>query len=188
MLSWVIYPPRFDERKKYPALLFCEGGPQNAVSQFWSFRWNFQIMAANDYIIVAPNRRGVPGFGQAWKEQISGDYGRPEHAGLLSAIDDLAKEPYVDKDDLGAVGASYGGYSVYWLAGNHNKRFRAFIAHDGMFNLESAYLETDEQWFPDFDMGGAPWEKDNPVAQESYANSPHKFVTKLGYPDPDHPW
>jgi dipeptidyl aminopeptidase/acylaminoacyl peptidase len=182
MLSWVIYPPRFDERKKYPALLFCEGGPQNAVSQFWSFRWNFQIMAANDYIIIAPNRRGVPGFGQEWKEQISGDWHGQNMQDYLSAIDDLAKEPYVDNTLLGAVGASYGGYSVYWLAGNHNKRFKAFIAHDGMFNLESAYLETDEQWFPNFDMGGAPWEKDNAVAQESYANSPHKFVTKWDTP------
>jgi len=182
MLTWVIYPPRFDERKTYPALLFCEGGPQNAVSQFWSYRWNFQIMAANDYIIVAPNRRGVPGFGQAWKEQISGDYAGQNMQDYFSAIDAIAAEPYVDKTLLGAVGASYGGYSVYWLAGNHNKRFRAFIAHDGMFNLESDYLETDEQWFPNFDMGGAPWETDNAVAQKSYANSPHKFVKNWDTP------
>jgi dipeptidyl aminopeptidase/acylaminoacyl peptidase len=182
MLSWVIFPPRFDERKQYPTLLFCEGGPQNAVSQFWSFRWNFQIMAANDYIIIAPNRRGVPGFGQAWKEQISGDYSGQNIRDYLSAIDDMATEPYVAKDLMGAVGASYGGYSVYYLAGHHEKRFRAFIAHDGMFNIESAYLETDEQWFPHFDMGGAPWETDNPVAMKSYANSPHKFVKNWDTP------
>lgn len=180
--SWVIYPPRFDDRNKYAALLFCEGGPQNAVSQFWSFRWNFQIMAANDYIIIAPNRRGVPGFGQEWKEQISGDYHGQNMKDYLAAIDDLASEPYVEKSLLGAVGASYGGYSVYWLAGNHEKRFRTFIAHDGMFNIESAYLETDEQWFPNFDMGGAPWEKDNPTAMESYVNSPHKFVNNWDTP------
>lgn len=182
MLTWVIYPPHFDERKTYPALLFCEGGPQNAVSQFWSFRWNFQIMAANDYIVVAPNRRGVPGFGQEWKEQISGDYAGQNMQDYFSAIDAIAAEPYVDKTLLGAVGASYGGYSVYWLAGNHHKRFRAFIAHDGMFNLESDYLETDEQWFPNFDLGGPPWDKDNPVAQKSYANSPDKFVKNWDTP------
>ncbi|HOX76759.1 MAG TPA: S9 family peptidase [Bacteroidales bacterium] len=182
MLTWVIYPPHFDERNKYPALLYCQGGPQNALSQFWSYRWNFQMMAANDYIVVAPNRRGVPGFGQAWKEQISGDYGGQNMQDLLAAIDDVSNEGYVDKDRLGAVGASYGGFSVYWLAGHHERRFKAFIAHDGMFNIESAYLETEEQWFPNFDLGGAPWEKDNPVVQKSYANSPHLFIEKWDTP------
>jgi dipeptidyl aminopeptidase/acylaminoacyl peptidase len=182
MLTWVIYPPHFDERNKYPALLYCEGGPQSAVSQFWSFRWNFQMMAANDYIVVAPNRRGVPGFGQAWKEEISGDWGGQNMKDLLSAIDDVAKEPYVDKPNLGAVGASYGGFSVFWLAGHHEKRFRAFIAHDGDFNLESSYLETEEQWFANWDLGGPPWDKDNPVVQRSYANSPSNFIKNWDTP------
>lgn len=176
MLTWVIYPPHFDPSKKYPALLYCQGGPQSTVSQFWSYRWNFQIMAANDYIIVAPNRRGLPGFGQEWKEQISGDYGGQNMEDLLQAIDVVSDEPFVDKSLLGAVGASYGGYSVFWLAGNHDGRFRCLIAHDGIFNQESQYLETEEQWFPNFDLGGAPWETDKPVAKESYSNSPHRFV------------
>ncbi len=182
MLTWVIYPPHFDERNLYPALLYCQGGPQSAVSQFWSYRWNFQMMAANDYIIVAPNRRGVPGFGQAWKEQISGDYGGQNMQDLLTAIDEVSKEPYIDKNHLGAVGASYGGFTVYWLAGHHEKRFKAFIAHDGMFNMESAYLETEEQWFPNWDLGGPPWNKDNPVVQKSYANSPHLFIKNWDTP------
>ena len=182
MLTWVIYPPHFDERNQYPTLLYCQGGPQNAVSQFWSYRWNFQMMAANDYIVVAPNRRGVPGFGQAWKEQISGDYGGQNMQDLLAAIDYVSQETYVDKRNLGAVGASYGGFSVYWLAGNHENRFRAFIAHDGMFNMESAYLETEEQWFPNFDMGGPFWDKDNPAVQKSYASSPHLFVRNWNTP------
>jgi dipeptidyl aminopeptidase/acylaminoacyl peptidase len=142
MLTWVIYPPHFDPSKKYPTLLYCQGGPQSMVSQFWSYRWNFQMMAANGYIIVAPNRRGVPGFGQAWNEQISGDYGGQNMKDYFSAIDELSKEEFVDQDRLGAIGASYGGFSVFWLAGNHDKRFKAFIAHDGMFNFESQYLET----------------------------------------------
>ena len=182
MLTWVIYPPHFDERNQYPTLLYCQGGPQNALSQFWSYRWNFQMMAANGYIIVAPNRRGVPGFGQAWKEQISGDWGGQNMQDYLTAIDEVSKESYVDRNHLGAVGASYGGYSVYWLAGHHENRFKAFIAHDGMFNTESAYLETEEQWFPNFDLGGAPWEKDNAVAQKSYANSPHLFIKNWNTP------
>jgi dipeptidyl aminopeptidase/acylaminoacyl peptidase len=182
MLTWVIYPPHFDPTKKYPTLLFCEGGPQSGLSQFWSYRWNFQIMAANDYIIVAPNRRGVTGFGQEWKEQISGDYGGQNMKDYLQAIDVFSEEPYVDKSLRGAVGASYGGFSVYWLAGNHDGRFRCFIAHDGIFNQESQYLETEEQWFPDFDLGGAPWNTDNPVVKKSYDNSPHKFVKKWNTP------
>jgi dipeptidyl aminopeptidase/acylaminoacyl peptidase len=182
MHTWVIYPPHFDSTKKYPTLLYCEGGPQSTVSQFWSYRWNFQMMAANGYIIVAPNRRGLPGFGKEWNEQISGDYGGQNMKDYLSAIDALAKEPYVDKDKLGCVGASYGGFSVYWLAGNHNKRFKAFIAHDGMFNLESQYLETEEMWFVNWDLGGPFWDKNNAIAQRSYANSPHRFVQNWDTP------
>jgi len=182
MLVWVIYPPHFDSTKVYPALLYCQGGPQGTVSQFWSFRWNFQMMAANDYIIVAPNRRGLPGFGQEWLEQISGDYGGQNMKDYLSAIDAVKKEPYIDENRLGAIGASYGGFSVYWLAGHHNKRFKAFIAHDGMFNLEAQYLETEEMWFVNWDLGGSFWDKDNKIAQRSYANSPHKFVQNWDTP------
>lgn len=182
-LCWVIYPPHFDATKKYPALLFCEGGPQSPVSQFWSFRWNFQIMAANDYIIIAPNRRGLPGFGMEWLEEISGDYSGLCMQDYLSAIDDLAKESYVDKDRLGAVGASFGGYSIYWLAGNHGKRFKAFIAHDGIFNTQQQYVETEELWFPNWDMGSAPWKKtaDGQV-QKVFSTSPHLYVDKWDTP------
>jgi dipeptidyl aminopeptidase/acylaminoacyl peptidase len=182
MLTWVVYPPHFDPNKKYPTILFCEGGPQSTVSQFWSYRWNFQQMVANGYIVVAPNRRGLPGFGKEWLEQISGDYGGQNMKDYLSAIDAVAKEPFVDKDKLGCVGASYGGFSVYWLAGHHEKRFKAFIAHDGMFNLEQQYLETEELWFVNWDLGGPYWDKKNAVAQRSYANSPHLFVDKWDTP------
>ena len=182
LLSWVIYPSNFDPNRKYPTLLFCEGGPQSPVSQFWSYRWNFQIMAANDYIIIAPNRRGLPGFGMDWLEEISTNYGGHCMDDYLSAIDDIAKESYVDKDRLGCVGASFGGYSVYWLAGHHNKRFKAFIAHDGFFNMHQQYLETEELWFTNWDLGGAYWEKNNPAVQRSYANSPHLFVDKWDTP------
>ena len=183
MLTWIIYPPHFDPNKKYPTLLYCEGGPQSPVSQFWSFRWNFMMMAANDYIIVAPNRRGLPGFGNEWNEQISGDYGGQCMKDYLTAIDEfVATEPYVDKDHLGCVGASFGGFSVYWLAGHHNKRFKAFIAHDGIFNMEMQYLETEEKWFANWDMGGAYWDKSNKIAQRTFANSPHLFVDKWDAP------
>ena len=182
MLTWVIYPPQFDPNKKYPTLLLCEGGPQSPVSQFWSYRWNFQIMAANDYIIVAPNRRGLPGFGLEWNEAVSGDYGGQCMKDYFTAIDEVAKEPYVNKDRLGCVGASFGGFSVYWLAGHHDKRFKAFIAHDGIFNMEMQYLETEEMWFANWDMGGAYWEKQNATAQRTFANSPHKFVDKWDTP------
>ena len=182
MLTWVIYPPQFDPNKKYPTLLFCEGGPQSPVSQFWSYRWNFQIMAANDYIIVAPNRRGLPGFGLEWNEAVSGDYGGQCMKDYFTAIDEVAKEPYVNKDRLGCVGASFGGFSVYWLAGHHDKRFKVFIAHDGIFNMEMQYLETEEMWFANWDMGGAYWEKQNATAQHTFANSPHKFVDKWDTP------
>ena len=183
MLTWIIYPPHFDPSKKYPTLLYCEGGPQSPVSQFWSFRWNFMMMAANDYIIVAPNRRGLPGFGNEWNEQISGDYGGQCMKDYLSAIDEfVTSEPYVDKNRLGCVGASFGGFSVYWLAGHHNKRFKAFIAHDGIFNMEMQYLETEEKWFANWDMGGAYWDKNNKIAQRTFANSPHLFVDKWDTP------
>lgn len=181
MLVWVVYPPKFDPNRKYPTLLFCEGGPQSPVSQFWSYRWNFSIMAANDYIIVAPNRRGLPGFGNAWNEQISGDYGGQCMKDLLTAIDEMCKEPYIDKNHLGCVGASFGGFSVYWLAGHHDGRFKAFIAHDGIFNLEMQYLETEELWFTDWDLGGPYWEK-NAKTTHSYANSPHLFIDKWDTP------
>ncbi|MEA3478728.1 MAG: S9 family peptidase [Bacteroidota bacterium] len=182
MLTWFIYPPHFNPDKKYPTLLYCQGGPQSMVSQFWSYRWNFQMMAANGYIIVAPNRRGLPGFGQEWNEQISGDYGGQNMRDYFSAIDAASKESFVDETRLGAIGASYGGFSVFWLAGNHDKRFKAFISHDGMFNFESQYLETEEMWFVDWDLGGPFWDKNNRTAQRSYANSPHKFVHKWDTP------
>lgn len=177
MLSWVILPPNFDKNKKYPTLLFCEGGPQSPVSQFWSYRWNMQIMAANGYIVVAPNRRGLPGFGMEWLEEISTNYGGHCMDDYLSAIDDMAKEPYVDKDRLGCVGASFGGFSVYWLAGHHDKRFKCFIAHDGIFNLEQQYVETEESWFANWDMGGAYWHKENEAVKRTFANSPHLLLT-----------
>mgnify|MGYP003371768675 CR=1 FL=1 len=182
-LCWVIYPPHFNPAKKYPTLLFCQGGPQSPVSQFWSYRWNFQIMAANDYIIIAPNRRGLPGFGMEWLEQISGDFSGQCMQDYLSAIDDIAKEPYVDRDRLGAVGASFGGYSVYWLAGNHNKRFKCFIAHDGIYNTQQQYVETEELWFTNWDMGSAPWIKDEQQqVKKVYATSPHLYVDRWDTP------
>jgi len=182
ILTWVIFPPKFDPNKKYPTLLYCEGGPQSPVSQFWSYRWNFQTMVNGDYIVVAPNRRGMPGFGKEWNEEISGDYGGQCMKDYLSAIDSVSKEPYVNKDKLGCVGASFGGFSVYWLAGHHNKRFKAFIAHDGIFNMEQQYLETEEMWFANWDMGGAYWDKNNKIAQRTFADSPHKFVDKWDTP------
>ena len=182
MLTWVIYPPHFDASKKYPAVLFCQGGPQSPVSQFWSYRWNFQIMAAHDYIVIAPNRRGLPGFGKEWNEAISGDYGGQCMKDYLTAVDEISKEPFIDKDRLGCVGASFGGFSVYWLAGHHDKRFKAFIAHDGIFNMEMQYLETEEMWFANWDMGGAYWDKSNATAQRTFANSPHRFVDKWDTP------
>jgi len=180
ILTWVIYPPGFDPNRTYPAILYAQGGPQSPVSQFFSYRWNFQALAANGYIVVAPNRRGVPGFGQAYKEQISGDWGGQAMRDLLSAIDDVAKEPYVDRNRLGAVGASFGGYSVYWLAGHHDGRFKTFIAHDGVFNLESMYGATEEIFFPTFDLKGAYWDEPTPTSYEEF--SPHKFVSKWDTP------
>jgi len=180
ILTWVIYPPDFDSTKKYPTLLYCQGGPQSTVSQFFSFRWNFQLMAANGYIIVAPNRRGLPSFGEEWNREISGDWGGQAMKDLLSAIDSISKEKYVNRDKLGAVGASFGGYSVYWLAGNHNKRFKTFIAHCGVFNLESMYGTTEELWFPDFDLGGPYWKTPQPESYKKF--SPHHFVKNWDTP------
>lgn len=181
MLTWVVLPPDFDSTKTYPALLFCQGGPQSVVSQFWSYRWNLQLMAAQGYVVVAPNRRGLPSFGQDWLDQISGDYSGQNINDYLSAIDNVSAESWVDENRLGCVGASYGGYSVYYLAGKHNKRFKAFIAHCGMFNFESMYGATEELWFPNNDLGGAYW-SDNETAKRSYANSPHKFVNNWDTP------
>jgi dipeptidyl aminopeptidase/acylaminoacyl peptidase len=179
ILTWVIYPPDFDAKKKYPTLLYCQGGPQSTVSQFFSYRWNFQLMAANGYIVVAPNRRGLPSFGKEWNDQISLDWGGQAMKDLLSAIDSVSKEPFVNKDKLGAVGASFGGYSVYWLAGNHNKRFKAFIAHDGVFNLESM-AATEELWFPNNEFGGMPW---NTKRMDNYEkHSPHHYVKNWNTP------
>ncbi len=182
MLTWVVLPPDFDSTKKYPALLYCQGGPQSVVSQFWSYRWNLQLMAAQGYVVVAPNRRGLPSFGQEWLDQISGDYSGQNIRDYLSAIDDVASEPWVDRNRLGCVGASYGGYSVFFLAGNHDKRFKAFIAHCGIFDFDSMYGETEELWFVNNDYGGPYWDKSNAVAQRSYANSPHKFVDRWDTP------
>ncbi len=174
MLTWFIYPPDFDPTKKYPTLLYCQGGPQSAVSQFFSFRWNFQLMAANGYIVVAPNRRGLPSFGQKWNDDISKDWGGQAIQDYLSAIDEVAKEPFVDNDKLGAVGASYGGYSVYYLAGVHEGRFKTFISHCGLFNLESWYASTEELFFANWDIGGPYWE--SPIPQSYKSFSPHKKV------------
>ena len=182
MTTWVILPPNFDPNKKYPAILYCQGGPQSPVSQFWSARWNLRLMASNGYIVIAPNRRGLPGFGTEWNAQISGDYGGQNMKDYLSAVDYMKEKPYVDAEHIGAVGASYGGFSVYWLAGHHEGRFAAFIAHAGIFNIESQYLETEEMWFANWDMGGAYWEKDNAIAQNTFANSPHKFVQNWDTP------
>lgn len=182
MLTIIIYPPDFDPAKKYPTLLYCKGGPQGPLSQNFHYRWNYQIMAANDYIIVAPNRRGVSGFGQDWQAQISKDYHGKSMQDYLDAIDEMAKEPYVDADKLGAVGASAGGWAVYYLAGNHDGRFKAFIAHDGIFNEEAQYLETEEMWFENWDKGGPFWDKNNKQIQDIYAHSPHKFVEKWDTP------
>ncbi|UXP30675.1 alpha/beta fold hydrolase [Reichenbachiella agarivorans] len=183
MVTWVIYPPDFDPKKKYPTLLYCQGGPQGALSQFYSYRWNFQLMAAKGYIIVAPNRRGMPGHGVEWNEQISTDYGGQNMQDYLAAIDDVAKEEYVDKDRLGAVGASYGGYSVFYLAGMHEGRFKSFIAHDGIFNWRSMYGTTEEMFFVNWDLGGAYWEEENEKAQRSFGEfNPINQVSKWDTP------
>ncbi|MGB0404318.1 MAG: S9 family peptidase [Salibacteraceae bacterium] len=180
MLTWVVYPPNFDPNKKYPTLLYCQGGPQSAVSQFYSFRWNFQLMAAQGYIVVAPNRRGLPGFGVEWNEAISKDWGGQAMKDYLSAIDELAKEPFIDEERIGAIGASYGGYSVYMLAGIHENRFKTFISHCGLFNLESWYNSTEELFFANWDIGGAYYQPKPPVSYEKF--SPHKYAAKWNTP------
>ncbi|MGP1362701.1 MAG: alpha/beta fold hydrolase [Bacteroides sp.] len=182
MLTWIVLPPNFDSTKTYPALLFCEGGPQSPLTQFWSFRWNLALMASQGYVVVAPNRRGVLTFGQEWTDQISKNHGKQEMQDLLAAIDEVAKEPWIDAERLGAVGASYGGYTVNWLAGHHNKRFKAFISHCGVFHSEMEFYTTEEMFFDEWEMGGKPWEKNNPVAQASFAQSPHKFIENWDTP------
>ncbi|MBG6060890.1 dipeptidyl aminopeptidase/acylaminoacyl peptidase [Flavobacterium sp. CG_9.1] len=183
MLVWVVLPPNFDATKKYPTLLYCQGGPQSALTQFYSYRWNLQLMAANGYIVVAPNRRGMPGHGVEWNEQISKDWGGQVMDDYLSAIDAVAKEKYVDTSRLGCIGASYGGYSVFYLAGIHNNRFKTFIAHDGVFNTQSMFGTTEEVFFSNWDFGGAYWEKDNAVAQKTYTTfNPMTLVEKWNKP------
>jgi dipeptidyl aminopeptidase/acylaminoacyl peptidase len=183
MLVWVIYPPDFDPNKKYPTLLYCQGGPQSALTQLYSFRWNFQLMASQGYIVVAPNRRGMPGHGTKWNEQISKDWGGQVMKDYLSSIDAVSKEKFVDKNRLGCVGASYGGYSAFMLAGIHNNRFKTFIAHDGVFDLKSWYGTTEEMWFANWDIGGPYWDKSNAAAQKTYSQfSPSNFVNKWNAP------
>ena len=198
MLVWVVKPQGFDASAKYPGIFYCQGGPQQAVSQFWSFRWNLALMAANGYVVIAPNRRGLPGFGTEWNAEISGDYGGQNMRDYFAAVDAVKTEPWVDETKIGAVGASYGGFSVYWLAGHHEGRFAAFIAHAGIFNIEAQYLETEEMWFANWDMGGgavngpadtatdpaygAYWRTSNPIAQATFATSPHKAVDKWDTP------
>jgi dipeptidyl aminopeptidase/acylaminoacyl peptidase len=183
MLVWVIYPPDFDPQKKYPTLLYCQGGPQSPLTQFYSFRWNFQLMASQGYIVVAPNRRGMPGHGTEWNEQISKDHGGQVMKDYLSAIDAVSKEPYVDKDRLGAVGASYGGYSVFMLAGVHKGRFKTFISHDGIYDMRSMYGTTEELFFVDWDWGGPYWDKKNKAAQKTYKKfNPINYVDKWDTP------
>lgn len=182
MLTWVLLPPNFDSTKRYPALLYCEGGPQSALSQFWSYRWNLALMAAQGYVVVAPNRRGVLTFGQEWTDAISKHHGDQEMKDLLCAIDEVSREPWVDASRLGAVGASYGGFTINWLAGHHEGRFKAFISHCGVFHSEMEYLTTEELFFDAWEMGGAPWETNNAIAQASFAQSPHRFVEKWDTP------
>ncbi|WP_324718970.1 S9 family peptidase [Salinimicrobium sp. HB62] len=180
MLTWVIYPPNFDPNQKYPTLLYLQGGPQSPLSQFYSFRWNFQLMAANGYIVVAPNRRGMPGHGVEWNEQISGDWGGQNIRDYLSAIDAVSEEPFVDKERIGAVGASYGGYSVFFLAGKHEGRFKTFIAHDGIFNTRSMYGTTEELFFVNKDLGGPYWQVPVPKAYTEF--NPINFVEQWDTP------
>ncbi len=182
MLVWVVFPPHFDSTKKYPTLLYCQGGPQSALTQFYSFRWNFQLMASQGYVIVAPDRRGMPGFGTQWNEQVSKDWGGQVINDYLSAIDAVSKSPYVDTSRRGCVGASFGGFSVFALEAVHNHRFKTFIAHDGVFDFRSMYGTTDEMWFENWEKGGAYWDKNNAVAQRSFSQSPSNYVDKWDTP------
>src|SRR5690606_18013214 len=176
LFSWIVYPPDFDPAKKYPTLLYCQGGPQSALTQFYSFRWNLQLIAAQGYIVVAPNRRGMPGHGVSWNEQISGDWGGQPIRDYLSAIDDLAGEPYVDSDRLGAIGASFGGYSVFMLAGVHEGRFKTFISHNGLFDMRSWYGTTEELFFANKDLGGPYWDEKNKKTYQHF--NPINFVNQ----------
>ncbi len=169
MLVWVIYPPGFDATRKYPTLLYCQGGPQSPLTQTYSFRWNFSLISSGGYIVVAPNRRGMYGHGREWNEQISKDWGGQVMQDYLSAIDDVSKETYVDKSRLGCVGASFGGYSSFYLAGSHNNRFKTFISHDGVFDLRSMSGTTEELWFTTWETGGNYWDKNNQAAQKSFS-------------------
>lgn len=182
MTTWVVYPPNFSQEESYPSILYCQGGPQSPVSQFWSYRWNFMLMASNGYVVIAPNRRGLPGFGTEWNAQISRDYPGQNMLDYLSAADYMRAMPFIDNARMGAVGASYGGFSIYWLAGHHQGRFACLIAHAGIMNMEAQYLETEEMWFANWDMGGAPWDKDNAAAQRTFEMSPHKFIDKWTAP------
>ncbi|MCD4709732.1 MAG: prolyl oligopeptidase family serine peptidase, partial [Bacteroidales bacterium] len=182
MLVWAIYPPHFDKNKKYPAVMFCTGGPQGVLGQFWSYRWNMSQMASFDYIVIAPARRGVSSHGQLWTDQVSKDNSGLAMQDLLAAADDIAAEPYVNEERLGAVGASFGGFSIFWMAGHHEGRFKTFISHCGVFNADMMYMTTEEMFFDQWEKGGAPWEEDNPVAIKSYASSPHHFVKNWDTP------
>ena len=182
MLTWIVYPPDFDKTKKYPAIMMCMGGPQGTISQSWSYRWNYRLMAAQGYVVILPNRRGTSAFGKEWKEQISGDYVGQNMKDYMTAIDEMKKEPFIDANRIACTGASYGGYSVFWLAGHHEKRFRAFIAHAGIFNSEHLYMSTEETWFANWDNGGAPWDKNNKIAQRTYSGSPHTAIDKWDTP------
>ncbi|MCL7987950.1 S9 family peptidase [Sphingobacterium sp. lm-10] len=180
LFSWVVYPPNFDPTKKYPTLLYCQGGPQSAVTQSYSLRWNLQLIASQGYIVIAPNRRGMPGWGTKWNEDISGDWGGQPIRDYLSAIDDLSKESYVDTARLGAVGASYGGYSVFMLAGVHEGRFKSFISHCGLFNMTSWYGTTEELFFANKDLGGPYWD---PANEQTYTEfNPIKHIDKWDAP------
>ncbi|NGM90781.1 S9 family peptidase, partial [Parapusillimonas sp. SGNA-6] len=180
LFSWVIYPPDFDPAKKYPTLLYCQGGPQSATTQFYSFRWNLQLIASQGYIVIAPNRRGMPGWGVKWNEDISKDWGGQSIRDYLSSIDDLARESYVDKNRLGAIGASYGGYSVFMLAGVHEGRFKTLISHCGLFDMTSWYGTTEELFFANYDLGGPYWDKAN---EKSYTDfNPIKHIDKWNTP------
>jgi dipeptidyl aminopeptidase/acylaminoacyl peptidase len=182
MVTWVVLPPNFDANKKYPTLLYCQGGPQSPLTQFYSFRWNLQLMASNGYVIVAPCRRGMPGFGTKWNEDVSKDWGGQVLNDYLSAIDAVSKEQYVDTSRRGCVGASFGGFSVFALEGMHGHRFKTFISHDGVFDFRSMYGTTDEMWFENWEKGGAYWENNNVVAQRSFSQSPSNFVDKWNTP------
>ncbi len=183
MLTWVVLPRNFDPNKKYPSIFFCEGGPQSPVSQFWSYRWNIRIMANHGYVVILPNRRGMPGWGTEWNAEISGDYSGQNMKDYMAAADYMKKQSYIDGDHMGCVGASYGGYSVYWLAGHHNNRFACFLSHAGIFDLRAQYLETEEMWFVNWDLGGAPWDKDNATAMRSYREAdPKNFVQNWDKP------